>query len=55
MAEVTKREIIKVSFLGDQSVGKEMIRSVITELEFEEKKEKALSTVGLINLKNYLS
>ena len=43
MAEGTKREVIRVTLLGDQSVGKTTIRNVFLKLEYE---ENTLSTVG---------
>ena len=43
MSEGTKREVIRITLLGDQSVGKTTIRSVFLKLDFE---ENTLSTVG---------
>ena len=43
MTEGTKREVIRLSLLGDQSVGKTTLRNVFLKLDFE---ENTLSTVG---------
>ncbi len=45
MSESTfKRDVIKISLLGNQSVGKTTIRNVFLKLDFN---ENSLSTVGV--------
>ena len=43
MSQKVKREVIRITILGDQAVGKTTLRNVYLNIDFE---ENTLSTVG---------